>query len=176
MPRRGHRHRPYRLSGHNLLVALRTAACRQQFGLCYWCGEPMVTDVEPIHPKLCMTRKGGPMRLIILALGLLAFPVTACTAGVPNMTCKAERTVMMLGPTEQPLEYKPTDVFRVANGRLYHRWSGREEYFYNDIREVEFGRYVSGHMVFVMDYDKLRGYVVIAARPDWRVVYLDCKP
>jgi hypothetical protein len=40
------------LSGHNLLVALRTAACRQQFGLCYWCGEPMVTDIEPTHPKL----------------------------------------------------------------------------------------------------------------------------
>jgi hypothetical protein len=111
------------------------------------------------------------MRLVILALGLLAFPVTAATAGVPNMTCKAERTVE--GPTGQQRE--ATDVFRVSNGRLYHRWSGREEYFYNDIREVEFGRYVSGHMVFVMDYDKLRGYVVIAARPDWRVVYLDCK-
>jgi hypothetical protein len=118
-----------------------------------------------------MTRKGSHMRLVILALGLLAFPVTAATAGVPNMTCKAERTVE--GPTGQQREY--TDVFRVTNGRLYHRWSGREEYFYNDIREVEFGRYVSGHMVFVMDYDKLRGYVVIAGRPDWRVAYLDCK-
>ncbi len=111
------------------------------------------------------------MRLVILAFGLLAFLVTAATAGVPNMTCKAERTVE--GPTGQPRE--TTDVFRVANGRLYHRWSGREEYFYNDITEVEVGRYVSGHMVFVMDYDKLRGYVVIAGRPDWRVVYLDCK-
>jgi hypothetical protein len=111
------------------------------------------------------------MRLVILALGLLAFPVTAATAGVPNMTCKAERTVV--GPMGQPGEY--TDVFRVANGRLYHRWSGREEYLYNDIREVEFGRYVSGHMVFVMDDDNRRGYVVIAGRTDWRVVYLDCK-
>jgi hypothetical protein len=111
------------------------------------------------------------MRLVILALGLLAFPVTAATAGVPNMTCKAERTVA--GPNGAAWE--STDVFRVANGRLYHRWSGREEYFYNDIMEVETGRYVSGHMVFVMDYAKLRGYVVIAGRPDWRVVYLDCK-
>src|SRR5262245_36354238 len=118
-----------------------------------------------------MTRKGSHMRLVILALGLLAFPVTAASAGVQNMTCKAERTVV--GPMGQPME--STDVFRVANGRLYHRWSGREEYFYNDIREVEFGRYVSGHMVFVMDDDNRRGYVVIAGRPDWRVVYLDCK-
>jgi hypothetical protein len=121
------------------------------------------------------------MRLVILVLGLLAFPITAATGGVPNMTCKAERAVV--GPMGQPGEPTdvfrvingPTDVFRVVNGRLYHRWSGREEYFYNDIREVENGRYVSGHMVFVMGYDKLRGYVVIAAPTDWRVVYLDCK-
>jgi hypothetical protein len=73
------------------------------------------------------------------------------------------------------VQYEATDVFRVANGRLYHRYRGREEYFYNDIREVEVGRYVSGHMVFVMDYDKLRGYVVIAGLPDWQVIYLDCK-
>jgi hypothetical protein len=33
--------------------------------------------------------KGCHMRLVILALALLAFPVTA-TAGVPNMTCKAK--------------------------------------------------------------------------------------
>jgi hypothetical protein len=111
------------------------------------------------------------MRLVILALGLLAFPVTAAPADVPNMTCKAVGQVA--GPTGQPWE--STDVFRVRDGRLYHRWSGREEYFYNDIREVELGRYVSGHMVFVMHYDKPRGYVVIAAPHDWRVVYLDCK-
>jgi hypothetical protein len=33
-------------------MALRTVACRQQLGLCYWCSEPMFTDVEPTHPKL----------------------------------------------------------------------------------------------------------------------------
>jgi hypothetical protein len=114
------------------------------------------------------------MRLVILAFGLLA---ASCSPNVPNMICKAERTVQgqmtVEGPTLHQYD-EATDVFRVANGRLYHRYSGREEYFYNDIREVEVGRYVSGHMVFVMD-NKLRGYVVIAGRPDWRVIYLDCK-
>jgi hypothetical protein len=109
------------------------------------------------------------MRLAILALALLAFPVTA-TAGVPNMTCKAEGPTVAGPPLRQ---YEETDVFRVANGKLYHRWSGREEYLYNDIREVEYGRYVSGHMLFVIN--NLRGYVVIAAPADWRVVYLNCK-
>jgi hypothetical protein len=90
------------------------------------------------------------------------------------MTCKAER---MVGGfiTEATLnQYEPTDVYRVANGRLYHRWSGREEYFYNDIKEVEFGRYVSGHMVFVGS-KKLPSYVVVAGPYDWRVDYLDCR-
>jgi 5-methylcytosine-specific restriction endonuclease McrA len=53
MPRRGHRHRPHRLSERNLLVALRAAACRRQLGLCHWCREPMLADVEPIHPRAC---------------------------------------------------------------------------------------------------------------------------
>jgi hypothetical protein len=109
------------------------------------------------------------MRLVILALGLLA---ASCSRNVPNMTCKAERIVE--GPTLRQYD-EATDVFRVANGKLYHRYSGREEYLYSDIREVEPGRYVSGHMVFVMDYDKHRGYVVIAGPQNWRVTYLDCK-
>lgn len=112
------------------------------------------------------------MRLVILALALLTSAGTAAISAVPDMTCKAERSVA--GPEGRPLEV--TDIFRMADGRLYHRWSGREEYFYNHIVEVEFRRYASGHMVFVMAYDGRRGYVVIAAPTDWRVVYLDCKP
>ena len=116
------------------------------------------------------------MRLVvILALGL---GLGSCSRDVPNMICKVERTVQgqmtAEGPTLDQI-YDATDVFRVANGRLYHRYSGREEYFYSDIREVEPGRYVSGHMVFVMyENNKLRGYVVIAGPPVWRVSYLDC--
>jgi hypothetical protein len=116
------------------------------------------------------------MRLVvILALGLV---VGSCSRDVPNMICKAERTVQGQMTVEGPTlhQYEATDVFRVANGQLYHRYSGREEYLYSDIKEVEPGRYVSGHMVFVMyDNNKLRGYVVIAGPPVWSVSYLDCK-
>ena len=111
------------------------------------------------------------MRLVILAFALLTFPVTA-TAAVPNMTCNAEGTAVGGPPLHQ---YEATDVFRVANGKLYHRWRGRDEYFYNDIREVEPGRYVSGHMVFVLDYDNRSGYVVIAGQRSWTIHNLDCK-
>jgi hypothetical protein len=88
------------------------------------------------------------MRLAILALVLFAFPVTGCTARVPNMTCKAvDHGVtglvegrFLIQPTDTP-----TDVFRIANGKVYHRWSGREEYFYNDIVETGRGGYEMGH-------------------------------
>lgn len=112
------------------------------------------------------------MRPVILTIALLACPVTAATAGVPNMTCKADGGAA--GPELRRQEV--SDVFRVADGRLYHRWNGREEYFYNKIVEVDFRRYASGHMTFVMTNDGRRGYVVIAAPTDWRVVYLDCTP
>jgi hypothetical protein len=112
-------------------------------------------------------------RLVILALGLLA---GSCSRDVPNMICKAERTVQGQMTVEGPtlVQYEATDVFRVANGRLYHRYSGREEYLYSDdIREVETGRYVTGHMVFVL-YGN-RGFVMIGSPPSWTVTYLDCK-
>jgi hypothetical protein len=115
--------------------------------------------------------KGDHMRLSIIVFALLA-SITAATASVPNMTCKAESGVA--GPEGQPQEV--TDSFRVADGRLYHQWSGRGEYLYNRIVEIEFGRYSAGHMVFVMGYDGRRGYVVIAAPTDWRVVYVNCGP
>jgi hypothetical protein len=117
------------------------------------------------------------MRLVILALALLAFPVTA-TAAVPNMTCKAKGpgvTGMQDGPMLLQSSDDASDVFRIANGKLYHRYSSREEYFYNDIKEADLGRYVSGHMVFVLDYNNRRGYVVIAGPGSWQVYYLDCK-
>jgi hypothetical protein len=118
-----------------------------------------------------MDERSSHMRRIIVALALLALPITAAKANVPDMTCKAARGVA--GPEGRPQEM--TDVFRIANGRLYHRWSGKGEYFYNDIVETDFRRYVSGHMVFVMTNNGQSGYVVVAASTDWRVVYLNCE-
>jgi hypothetical protein len=67
------------------------------------------------------------MRLVMLALALFVFPFTAATA-VPNMTCKTKGAVMGLqaGRTLHHID-DASDVFRIANGKLYHRWSGRTE-------------------------------------------------
>jgi hypothetical protein len=101
---------------------------------------------------------------IVLGWGLIfvaSVSVTSAVAAVPNMTCRAEGKAVG-GPALH--QYDTTDVFRFAAGKLYHRWSGREEY--NDVSEVQLGRYVSGHMTFVLDYDNRSGYVVIASRLD----------
>jgi hypothetical protein len=113
------------------------------------------------------------MRLVILALGLLA---ASCSRDVPDMTCKAKGEVMGMqaGQTLHRID-DASDVFRITNGKLYHRYSGREEYLYGDIKEGDLGRYVSGHMVFVMDDNNRSGYVVIAGPGVWKVTYLDCQ-
>jgi hypothetical protein len=121
------------------------------------------------------------MRIVTIVLATLA-GLAACSgasARVPNMTCTAIGSVASGATAADRVQMtaRTTDVFRFQNGKLYHRWSGRDEYFYNDVVEVEIGRYASGHMLFVMDGSGDRkGYVMIAASTDWRVVYIDCKP
>jgi hypothetical protein len=52
----------------------------------------------------------------------------------------------------------------------------REEYFYNEVREVGSGRYESGHMLFVLaEPGSSSGYVLITAATDWRVIRWECK-
>lgn len=116
------------------------------------------------------------MQRIISVLTFVAFPMMAAVAAVPNMTCKGSISVGGLAAsTEAPQSIAVSDVFRVLAGRLFHSWRGRDEYLYNDISEVSPGRYAAGHMLFVMSQDGGRkGYVVIAAPTDWRVVYIDC--
>lgn len=116
------------------------------------------------------------MQRIISVLTLVAFPMVAAVAAVPDMVCKASMSVGGLAASaEVPQSLAVSDVFRVVAGRLFHSWRGRDEYLYNDISEVGPGRYAAGHMLFVMSQDGGRkGYVVIAAPTDWRVVYVNC--
>lgn len=116
------------------------------------------------------------MRGLMLAAALLPLSVSTLFASTPDMVCRGMASVAGDGTPQSPQQRETTDVFRVTGGRLYHSWRGRQEYLYNEISEVGFRRYASGHMLFVMDTgDSRRGYVVIAAPTDWRVVYLDCK-
>jgi hypothetical protein len=133
----------------------------------------------------------------IIAITTACFVLCACTptAGVPNMICKAVGPAVFgfLPPNNRVsprTSDAATDIYRIANGKLYHQWSQRKEYFYNNIVEIEPGRYVSGHIVFVIGGLAVNigtdviagggnrgyaGYAVTAAPNDWSLVYLDCK-
>jgi 5-methylcytosine-specific restriction endonuclease McrA len=50
MPRRGYRHRLYRMNGERHFHALRAAAIRDQNNLCYWCKREMRPEFGPNHP------------------------------------------------------------------------------------------------------------------------------
>jgi hypothetical protein len=97
-------------------------------------------------------------------------------ANTPDMICRGTISVAGDATPQSPQQRETTDVFRVWAGRLYHSSHGREEYLYNAISEVGPGRYTAGHMLFVMAQEgSRRGYVVIAAPTDWRIVYLECQ-
>ena len=109
------------------------------------------------------------MRLV-LTLALLAFAVTGCTARVPKMTCKTVGhgvSGFVAGRLLMQSSDVPTDVFRIANGKL-------KGILLKQDRGDRSGRYVSGHMVFVID-EYRSGYAMVAGATDWEIYYLDCK-
>lgn len=47
--------------------------------------------------------------------------------------------------------YRSSNLYRFVDGKLYISSEGREEYFYNDVRQNEPGRYTSAHKTIVFD-------------------------
>lgn len=123
------------------------------------------------------------MRIVTLVLAALIGCASEASANAPNMTCTAIGSVASGSTVTDRIQTvsRSTDVFRFKDGKLYHQVSGRPETLYNDVVEVESGRYASGHMQFVVPEpggrkgQDRKGYVVIAAPTDWRVVYIDCR-
>lgn len=117
------------------------------------------------------------MRAAGIALATLSMLSQPVLARVSDMVCRATSSVQGHVAAPGAIASAPaTDTFRVRSGRLFHAWSGREEYLYNDILEDEPGRYRSGHMLFVLNSAApIKGYVVIAGPADWRVLGVVCE-
>ncbi len=70
---------------------------------------------------------------------------------------------------------RSTDLYRFAAGKLYISSEARDEYLYNDVRQVELGRYTSGNKTIV--FDKAGFGAVTAVHTDeieTRVLRLRC--
>jgi hypothetical protein len=70
-------------------------------------------------------------------------------ATVPNLICQLQRQTRIDPSTFAT----PLETYRITNGKLYISSPDRAEYLYNEVREIEFGRYASGHktLIFVGD-------------------------
>ena len=76
---------------------------------------------------------------------LLAGPVATGAEGLPNLLCRGDQVVDIDHSRLTTTKYASTALYRFTNGKLYISSKDRDEYLYNDVREVEPGRYVSAH-------------------------------
>ena len=79
-------------------------------------------------------------------LSLLCLRIMAQAQPIPDLVCRGDEVVYIDHSNLTTLKYPSTDTYRFANGKLYLSSKEREEYLYNDVREVELGRYTSAHM------------------------------
>jgi hypothetical protein len=84
--------------------------------------------------------------------------------------------VRATGSSTTVKSYRSTDKYRFEENKVFHQWKGREEYFYNKIRPLNFrlGQFISGNMRFVFQNKYTDGYVVVADSYGWKITYLEC--
>ena len=93
-----------------------------------------------------------------------------------NGVCIGNKSVASVPTPTYKVEYaSSTDKYRFHDGKVFHEFEGRKEYYYNKIRVSPFNpnHFISGHMKFVFD-KKGPAYVVVATKLFWKVIYLDC--
>jgi hypothetical protein len=111
--------------------------------------------------------------LIVIALMLIGNGVDASEL---SGACLGKTEVSSVASSEAKLlHHKSTDKYRFQDGKVFHQYKGRKEYKYNKIEVSAFNpnHFLSGNMRFVFNNNQ-SGYVIIADKLTWKVVYLDC--
>src|SRR5258708_35338255 len=70
-------------------------------------------------------------------------------AAIPDLECHADEQTRIDSITLDADHSDVSDIYRIKGGNLFITTSGRVEYLYNEIVEVEPGRFVSGHSCLV---------------------------
>jgi len=72
--------------------------------------------------------------------------------------------------------FHSTQIHRFEQDRVYLSTSTRSEYYYNIIKEVEFGRFVAGHKTYIFDsYQSGRGSVIHIDNLETKINSLECR-
>jgi hypothetical protein len=71
-------------------------------------------------------------------------------AAIPDLECHADEQTRIDSITLDADHSDVSDIYRIKGGNLFITTSGRAEYHYNEIVEVEPGRFVSGHKTLLL--------------------------
>src|SRR6266853_5000916 len=71
-------------------------------------------------------------------------------AAVPDLECHADEQTRIDPITLDADHSDVSDVYRIKGGNLFITTPGRAEYLYNNVVEVEAGKFVSGHKTLLL--------------------------
>jgi hypothetical protein len=108
--------------------------------------------------------------LLILAI----FPLSA-VAELPDLVCQELKVVHVDQKNLRTTEYESRTLYRFKSGKLFLSSPDRSEYLYNTVTEIEFLRFVSGHMTIIFESPKWEQAVFVhASRNVVRVSRAQC--
>ena len=120
------------------------------------------------------------MRIVTAATVLILLATTGGSVrgdqtNIPESVCRADETVSIRNTDLKTGRFLSSDLYRFTGNRLYISSEGRAEYFYNDVRQVELGRYSSAHKTIVFERGEFKRAVVIHTDSvETRVLRLRC--
>jgi hypothetical protein len=113
--------------------------------------------------------------VVVAAIGLVGGQLAGAQASLPNSVCRGEDVVTIRSADLKTDRSRSTDLYRVVTSKLYISSDGRDEYFYGDVRQVEPGRYTSGHKTIIFEGPGFRRATVIHTDElETRVLKLRC--
>lgn len=86
---------------------------------------------------------------LVWGVGLLGLSNLSIAKEIDNLVCKEEEVTIVLPQAMKIATYQSTSIYRFTVKGLSLSSSDRAEYFYNTVRYVEPGRFVSGHKTFL---------------------------
>ena len=117
------------------------------------------------------------MRQVVLPL-LITLAGPAMASQVPDLICSETKSVQIESKALSAQSDGTDTIYRFKSGSLHLKPSDRDEYLYNKVVEIEFGRYSSGHKTIIFDSINSNNFesaiVVHANSTEVRVTRLLC--
>lgn len=114
------------------------------------------------------------MKTFLATLAVLLVAAQA-RAAIPDLLCTEPALVAVSPKSLKAQKMTGHMTFKFKGAKLYLASPEKEEYLYNEVREEELGRFISGHKTIFIDKDLLGGIVVHADSLDIRISKIKCQ-